>query len=123
MAHQQPELSWTSHAAEQLRPLFPLGLLKSEEGLVARLTVVLGSEGNARITLGDLLHGHRCGRYGVISQSDRDLNEYLLREARLSARGHIVSLHPVGPLWVRISTDLQAGGTSLRFDGGPQDGE
>ena len=100
-----------------LRPLFPLGSIQTEHGLVARLTAAYESECAARLALGDALYGHMCNRpNGDTAEADMRINDYVLYESLLSAAvgHHVVSAHLLGPIRVEVSTNLGTGKTAIR---------
>src|SRR5688500_4031282 len=104
------------HPAHEHQPLFELGDLLTEEGVFKRLLEVCGSESERGLTLGALLHLHRCGNYGSVTSTDRIVNEYVINQIfRTAATGHVISLHQIGPLWLRLSTNLAASQTTIRL--------
>lgn len=100
-----------------LRPLFSLGSIQTEHGLVARLTAVYESECAARLALGDALYGHMCNRpNGDTAEADMRINDYVLYESLLSTvvGHHVVSAHQLGPVRVEVSTNLGTAKTTIR---------
>jgi hypothetical protein len=104
----------------RLTPKFSITDLHAEDGLDRLLLSACGVESAVRWSLGNVLFRHRCGVYGPIPKEDRLLNDYLLSSPdRRSAAHHVVSVHPAGSIWLRISTILGTGQTTLRWSPPP----
>ncbi len=99
----------------RLRRKFVIKDILVEHSLHDRLLAACGSQSEAGLALGSAIHRHACGVYGPISKSDRALNDYVLRDAVLrGGRHHVVSMHSIMTLVVRVSTHLGTGATTVR---------
>jgi hypothetical protein len=101
--------------------LFAVGGLQIEDILLMRLMEACGSENCARLRLGGVINLHQCG-YGATSETDAALNAYLLDDPLESAAAghHVVSVHRIETVWVRIATNLGTDETTVRLDTPPR---
>jgi hypothetical protein len=100
----------------RLTPKFRITSVHVEDGLDRRLLGVCGVGSAVRWIVGNAVHRHACGVYGPIAREDRILNAYLLAApVEHSAPHHVVSVHPVGTVWLQISTVLGTGETTVRW--------
>ena len=104
----------------RLTTQFQIGTLRLEERLPEHLLRACGVASAANWALGNALQRHSSGIYGPIPKPDRLLNDYLLDQKVLPRPPHyVVSLQPAGPLWLRISTYLPTGHTTVRWSPAP----
>src|SRR5687767_13702753 len=102
--------------ARRLRRKFTVKDIHVEHGLHARLRAACGSQSELGLALGSVLHRHACGVYGPLPKSDRALNDYVVRDAVLrGGRHHVISLHTVRTIAMRLSTNLATGATTVRL--------
>jgi hypothetical protein len=100
----------------RLRPKFAVKEIHIDDGLHQRIVASSTSDADAGFTLGRLIHRHACGIFGPISNADRLLNKYLLKEAALRGGKHMfVSRHRAGLFMLDLATDLRNGKTTIRL--------
>lgn len=109
-------LSHIRNSPHDPRHRFPLGNLLLSKNVITALTVLLGSEVEARFKLGEIVHRHLSGYHGRISLEDRTLNEFVIRERTLRGSEHVVlSRHALADIELDVVTHLGDRKTVVRL--------
>lgn len=122
MMHEATNPALPPHGRPPRRvPRIVITSFRLEDRLYQRLLAACGVYSAVRWSVDHVLRRHALGDYGHVSDEDRVLNDYVLDAAfRRPPARHVVSVHPAGSLWVRISTDLATGETTIRQTNRPR---